>query len=179
MNDPPAWIPLALRHWNETLDALETGNLPWLSSRLDSFAKYQFYTDVLNEKRKSWKQLPGDHVLFHELALLDHSYHAFSDAGSVFERLDAAGVLDHRVGPYIAPGGEVSRFVPRLGTRADARAKFIRDHSGNGRYSVDWSVILDLSERRILSLNDPFATNFDEATEPATGSSLLRLRELF
>ncbi len=166
LTNPPSWIPIALGHWEQTLDALEAGNLDWLSAHLDSFAKYRFYTAVLNEQGKSWQQLPNDQTLFNELALLDHSYHSFCDPNSVFDRLEQAGVLRHRLGPCIAPGGEANRFVPSLQTRADARARFIRDHAGNRQYLVDWSMMFDRSDNRCWLLEDPFAESVQETSNP-------------
>ena len=61
-----------------------------------------------------------------ELTLLDHDYHAISEPGSIFDRLEASGTLNHRVGPKVGPGEEPEPYVPDVATRAKPRARFIR-----------------------------------------------------
>lgn len=182
LKNPPEWMARALIDWEQTLDAYERNDLPWLAARLDSFTKYLFFSSVLEEQGKSWRQLPGDDILFHELALLDQSYHAFSDPNSVFDRLVEIEAVDHRVGPPLAADHEEEkdRFVPKLGTRADVRAEFIRDHQGESQYCVDWSHIMDFKDNRVFKLEHPFATKLEPSDEiGGAPSSLRRLRDLF
>ena len=95
--------------------------------------------------------------MFDELALLDHSYHEFCSQQSVFNRLEEAGVLQHRVCEPIAPGKEPDPYVPETTTRARARARFIRDNQQRDELVVDWSWIHDKRQNRRCHLNDPFA----------------------
>lgn len=161
--DAPAWTARVLTDWSETLSAYERGDLAWLAARLDPFVKYQFYTAVLESMGKTWGNLPGNQELFHELALLDHSYHAFCDSRSVFERLESQGLLRHRVGPMVLPGQELEPFVPAVQTRADARARFIKYHADTQRYTLDWSAAFDSQRVVMHTLHDPFAQQFEPA----------------
>ncbi|MCO6456010.1 MAG: proteasome accessory factor PafA2 family protein [Pirellulaceae bacterium] len=158
LEQPPDWTHRTLHDWRATLDAFQRMDRGWLAERLDAFIKYEFYSALLGEGGRDWRSLPGDHRQFCELALLDHSYHEFCNPSSVFDRLDRAGVLQHRVGPRILPGDEPEPFVPETTTRARARARFIRDHARGGQFAVDWSWIHDVAGNRRASIEDPFAS---------------------
>ena len=164
----PSWAPETLRDWEATLNAWERLDRAWLAARLDTFAKYEFYTSVLQEQGLRWSDLPGRAPLFAELALLDHSFHNFCDRQSVFSLLEQEGLLDHRVGPRIAPGEEVDAYVPESASRARARARFIREHSREPRYVMDWSRVYDQIEHRVASLDQPFAHEFDDWSPPVS-----------
>jgi hypothetical protein len=155
--DPPGWIARSLSDWEDTLDAFERLDRPWLAAHLDAFAKYEFYTAVLREGGHNWQNLAGKNELFCELALLDHSYHEFCNPKSVFTRLESAGLLRHRVGEQVQPGEESDPFVPETATRAQVRARFIRENRGRSRFAVDWSCIYDRQRQAFCHLNDPFA----------------------
>ena len=160
LDDPPDWIGRLLDDWETTLSAYERLDRAWLSSHLDTFAKYEFYSAVLHDAGCTWQSLPLRKHMFHELALLDQSYHEFCNRESIFNRLEEAGVLDHRVGEPIAPGKEPDPFVPETTTRAKARARYIRDHRGHDDLIVDWSWMHDKSNGRRRELYDPFAQEF-------------------
>ena len=166
LSSVPAWMHEALQDWDDTLTAMERLDRDWLAPRLDAFAKYEYYSAVLRDAKSSWSRLPRKTSLFNELALLDHSYHDFSDPESVFTLMESDGLLDHRVGPLVAPGDEPEPFVPQTGTRATPRARFIKEHAGQDRYLVDWSSIADRQERRTMRSGDPFAEQFDEWSAP-------------
>jgi hypothetical protein len=156
----PSWVPDLLRDWDATLQAFAALDRPWLAARLDAFAKYELYSGVLAERGLAWRDLPGQPSRFAELALLDHSYHNFCDPDSVFNLLERDGLLEHRVGPRIAPGEEVDPFVPECATRARARARFIKAHTGQDHFMLDWSQVWDRREQRVARLEDPFAADF-------------------
>lgn len=158
---PPEWVPRTLHDWEQTLAALERMDRPWLSQRLDAFAKYEFYTAMLAENGKTWRELPAAQGLFSELALLDHSYHEFSNPRSVFRRLERSNLLAHRVAEYVAPGQEPEPFVPETTTRAKLRAEFIKNNAQRGSFVVDWSYIEDVLERRSVRISDPFARELE------------------
>jgi hypothetical protein len=145
------------------LDGLD---LDWLSARLDTFAKFSLYSAVLREEGVRWSDLPQRPELFSQLALLDHSYHEFCSPRSVFHRLEAAGLLQHRVGPRVEAGGEGDPFVPETDTRARARARFIRQNAGS-RFLVDWSWIIDNESGTCQQLHDVFAQNLGPAVAGA------------
>ena len=158
LDDPPDWISRSLDDWEATLAAYQRLDRPWLSARLDTFAKYEFYSAVLSEAGCTWQNLPQRKSMFDELALLDHSYHEFCSQQSVFNRLEEAGVLHHRVCEPIAPGEEPDPHVPETTTRARARARFIRDNQNRDELVVDWSWIHDKRQNRRCHLYDPFAS---------------------
>jgi hypothetical protein len=164
LDEVPGWIHEILQDWEDTLSAMERLDRPWLAARLDTFAKYEFYSAVLQDEGLCWAELPDRPAVFSELALLDHSYHNFCDDESVFSILERDGLLDHRVAPLVIPGEEPEPFVPELLTRAQARARFIRDNCNDGgrRYIMDWSRVSDLRECRIAAIIDPGATAYSE-----------------
>ena len=116
---------------------------------------------MLEERGRSWRDLSRNQTLFSELALLDHSYHSFTAADSVFDMLDNAGALKHRVGDRIEPGSEIEPFVPETRTRAKARARFIAEHAPNPEMLVNWDMVHEASSHRYCMLSDPFATEFE------------------
>ncbi len=173
LEEVPGWITETLQDWEDTLAAMERMDRPWLAARLDTFAKYEFYSAVLADEGLSWAALPSRRTFFDELALLDHSYHDFCSEDSVFSLLEKDGLLDHRVGPFVRPGEEPTPFVPEVATRAQARARFIRDHAtkeNKGRYHMDWSVVLDRRDRRVAALHEPDATEYSDWSEPFNSS---------
>jgi hypothetical protein len=104
--------------------------------------------------------LQGRRELFDELALLDQGYHDFCDPDSLFARLQRGGQLEHRVGPRIEPGSEPEPFVPETGTRARARARFIREHAPGNGLRMDWSCVQDVPGSRLRRLCDPLAADY-------------------
>ncbi len=156
---PPSWIPRLLRDWRHTLDALESDDRAWLMARLDAYTKYELYSRFLQESGRRWKNVKDNSCLQSELALLDHSYHMFSSPDSVFQQLQRAGVLSHRVGELIEPGSEAEPHVPETATRARARARLIRDKAGENLF-MDWSYVLDSEGAQVRDLLDPFAQDY-------------------
>lgn len=159
-HDCPEWTHRTLTDWEQTLDAFERCDRTWLT-RLDAFAKYEFYSAVLEQQGLDWADLSAQPTAyFSELALLDHSYHNFCDPDSVFSLLERDGVLLHRDAAATPPGQEREPFIPAVETRAKTRARFIKEHQGQLRYVVDWSVVKDREERRVAGLRSPFADEF-------------------
>ena len=158
--DPPTWVERLVVDWQRTLVAMEQDDFEWLSARLDAFAKYRLSGATLRHRDCEWKDLRGRSDLFYLLALLHQSYHEFTSPDSVFGRLEEAGALQHRVGPLIEPGQEAEPFVPRVDTRARARARFIRAHGGDENLRMGWQGVFDVSNRRRRSLVDPFAEHY-------------------
>lgn len=161
LREMPAWIPNILHDWDQTLTAMERLDRPWLAARLDTFTKYEFYSAALREMGQTWESLPSHRRLFNELALLDHSYHEFCSSKSVFDCLERAGMLQHRVGKRIEPGQEPEPFVPETKTRARARARFIRENARRGTFVVDWSWVHDLENDQRQTIFNPLAEQYD------------------
>lgn len=157
----PAWIPRVLNDWDETLGALERGDREWLAARLDAFAKYEFFSAVLEDTGCGWKDLRGNKERFFELALLDQSYHEFCNPDSVFTRLEEARLLEHRVGTSVGPGEEKEPHIPETGTRAQARARFIVENAHRKGLLMDWSWVTNLETGTRKALWDPFATAYE------------------
>ncbi len=158
MSDPQGWIPRILEDWQLTLDAYERSDRLWLAPRLDAFTKYELYSHFLEDRGSSWGELVDDVEALSTLGLLDHDYHSISEPVSAFSDLDQRGLLSHRVADPIEPGGEEEPYVPDVGTRARARARFIREHSGRSDLIMCWDRVFERSSRgRVRTLFDPFA----------------------
>jgi hypothetical protein len=179
LDAPPDWIARTLLHWEVTLDAMERMDRAWLSARLDAFAKYAFYTEVLRDRGFSWEDLPNHKRLFYELALMDHSYHELGNDRSMFLRMERSGVLAHRIGASLPPGGEADPYVPEVKTRARARARFIKKHGDDDNLSIDWACVYHTVDKKFRRLDQPFAKSFGvwERNERDKGSVLRRIRE--
>jgi proteasome accessory factor A len=156
----PPWVERLLDDWAQTLARLERDDRAWLAARLDPWIKYAAYEAWLMERGCRWEQLPRWPELLAELALLDQNYHEFANPDNLFDRLERAGLLSHRTGSVVPPGGEKEPFIPETGTRAVARARFIRDHSDNENLAVDWAAVYDHQLNRHRPLTDPFARDY-------------------
>lgn len=178
----PGWVKDILGNWQMTLDAAEQGNLPWLASRLDAFAKYQLFSARLAAGGHEWTDLLHDETLLCDLALVDHEWHEFTNPASCFEKAERAGLLDHRVGERIGPGEEEVPYVPEVTTRARPRAEFIIRNKGTRGMMVDWSMVIDHQKCRMRTMRDPFAKRFapwknaDPAVRPEFLDRVLRRR---
>ena len=157
MSDPQDWMPRILEDWQSTLDAYERSDRPWLASRLDAFTKYEFYSHFLEDRGSSWAELVDDVEALSTLGLLDHDYHSISEPKSAFSDLEYRGLLSQRVGDPIEPGSEEEPYVPDVGTRARARARFIREHSNRSDLIMTWDRVFERSSQRVRTLFDPFA----------------------
>jgi hypothetical protein len=160
LSDPHPWTGRLLRDWAETLNRLEDGDEDWLAVRLDPWIKRRLFSAWLAQRGASWDQVPRRPDLLDGLALLDQDYHTFAGPLILFDRLEAAGLIEHRTVEAVAPGGEAEPFVPAVASRARARARFIRTHSGTAGLLMDWAAVFDLTSGRSRRLDDPFATEF-------------------
>ncbi|MFH1681967.1 MAG: proteasome accessory factor PafA2 family protein [Candidatus Eisenbacteria bacterium] len=129
-------------------------------------------TPLLERNGRSWDELRPLVDLRKELLEIDTRFSELSDDG-IFEALDRAGVLRHRL---VSPG-EVERAVkspPERG-RARIRGKAVRQLAceGRGHYLCDWDHLIDVQKNRVLDLSDPFA----ESEEWKPLADRLRLRE--
>ncbi|HLU50091.1 MAG TPA: proteasome accessory factor PafA2 family protein, partial [Planctomycetota bacterium] len=93
-----------------------------------------------------------------ELTLLSQSYHEIANDASVFRGLEREGLLEHRVDlDEDSPLVEDEEGDLVTTTRARPRARFIREHNGEDRYTVSWMSIFDRRLDRRASLSHPFA----------------------
>jgi hypothetical protein len=99
-----------------------------------------------------------------ELLELDVRWGLLGPAG-LFESLDAAGVLDHRVSGV--EGIETAAALPPAMGRARVRGDAIRRLSAEKhRYSAGWDGIWDHETPRRIDLSDPFC-EADARSQPA------------
>ena len=61
------------------------------------------------------------------------------------------------MGDPIRPGGGAEPYVPEVGTRARARARFIREHADRTDLIMNWDRVLQMRNKRVRTLYDPFA----------------------
>jgi hypothetical protein len=160
MPEQQAWISQTLEDWERTLDAYECQDRPWLASRLDAFIKFELFSHYLAEQGRTWPDVVADHEALSELALLDHDYHAISQPSSVFTDLEERRLIDHRVAPPVTAGDEEEPFVPDVGTRARARARFIKEHARNVGLVMSWDYVREVRGHRVRKLYDPFAVGY-------------------
>ena len=158
------WMPGILDIWQATLDAWQEHDIEWLAARFDTFTKFKIWDDVLHEMGKSWLALPNDDAALAKLALVGQNYHDFTDPENVFSQLDGMGLLEHRVGPTIPPGGEPEPFVPDVETRARARARLICQRANDPDLIVEWESAHDCKSNQQMWLGDPFAEAYLERT---------------
>ncbi|MFO0819506.1 MAG: proteasome accessory factor PafA2 family protein [Pirellulales bacterium] len=140
-----------------TLGALAAGDDDWLARRLDPWIKHRLFGAALSERGRGWQDLATNRTLYDELALLNQNYHEFANPRLSFVRLEAAGVIDHRVVERCPIGHEPEPFVPNLGTRAVARAIYLRANSGDETLVMDWDSVRNRQGELQASFADPFA----------------------
>ena len=120
------------------------------------------FSDYLSQQGQTWRELPDQQSLASSLALVNQNYHEFCSADSVFAQLEAQGALTHRVGPVVAPGAEAEPFAPEVGTRAQARARWIRERAGRQDVEADWALLKDQATGECWRLDDPRSAAFSE-----------------
>ena len=109
-------------------------------------------------------QLDGFLALRHELLEIDTRFGQLGGEG-IFDQLDRAGTLDHRV-------AGIDRFdeaalTPPGASRARLRGRLARRPEDHTRYIASWDHVLDTQERRVLDLTDPFTTREHWRAAPA------------
>jgi hypothetical protein len=166
LSAPPAWTHRLLADWAEALVHLRAGDHDWLGARFDPWIKHRVFTAWLAARGARWEMVRSRGDLLDGLALLDQDYHTFTGPAPLFDRLEARGLISHRTGARIEPGCEPEPFVPDLGTRATARARFIRANDGGASLQMDWASVADRSSGRSRSLTDPFAKEFGPWRRP-------------
>lgn len=72
----------------------------------------------------------------------------------IFETLDAAGVLNHRVNGV--DNIEHAMIEPPASGRANVRGQAIKRLAGDADARCDWQCIISFSEKKVLDLSDPF-----------------------
>ncbi|MGD0388433.1 MAG: proteasome accessory factor PafA2 family protein [Tepidisphaeraceae bacterium] len=111
----------------------------------------------LSSRAMEWEQLEPYLKLRSELFALDFKFGRLGDKG-IFNCLDRAGVLDHRLaGIDDAQIDHAAANPPPLG-RAKLRGEAIRRlHKKAARDASNWMSVYDSTRGMVLNLSDPFA----------------------
>jgi hypothetical protein len=115
-------------------------------------------TPHLASRALEWDDLETYLKLRAELFALDFKFGRLGGKG-IFNCLDRAGVLDHRIGVDDAQVDHAAANPPPVG-RARLRGEAIqRLHASGTRDACNWQSVYDTKKEMILNLDDPFATD--------------------
>ncbi len=113
-------------------------------------------TPHLKEAGLNWHDLVRYAQVKWRLCEIDLRFGQLSEE-SIFEVLDRAGVLAHRLDGMRETSTAVNE--PPTAGRARLRGNFVRRHgTGNGHYYCDWQGVWDHRKKRVLDLSNPFET---------------------
>ena len=150
----PVWAGEFCGLWRDTLERIELGAPESVADRLDWALKYTlFKAHADRHAAGSWSACRA------QLMELDMRYGQFGgDDSSIFEQLEASGLVSHRI-----PGvddASIQRAVeePPQDTRAKARCEGIRQvrealHQGR----ATWASVFDQTNRTWMDLSNPFS----------------------
>jgi hypothetical protein len=184
----PPWAERACVLWRDVLERLRRAP-DGVSAVLDWAIKRALFERVLARRGVDWSRVtgpaaaseataPGDgervRQLRNELFACDARFSQLG-ANSIFVSLDEAGVLAHRV-PGVDNIEHAMEHPPAVG-RARLRGEVIRRVLPKRRtFSAHWEFVLDLEERNVLDLSNPFET--EERWGPSEGHILSRSHPL-
>jgi len=160
-SDLPAWshvlnkVREGLRKSTSSKKAtveLVLGQLPDPSPIPDTIKALEPY---MKEHGLDWDTMRPVVDLRKELLELDFRFAQLGGDG-LFDKLDRAGVFDHRVPGVGDIDGAMSR--PPAGGRARLRGARIKKFAGRPHFSCSWTAIYDLVGKRQLDMSDPFAS---------------------
>jgi len=166
-----------LTFWNEIVNrldgALEAGNPGGSQVTLDFVLgpqstipnEVERLTKFLRSKRLEWNDLRQLLDVRHRFFEIDTRFGQLGPLG-IFQSLDAAGVLNHRVS--CVGDFERARTEPPSAGRAHIRGRVIRRLANErGAWRCDWQFIVNSADNRVLDLSNPFATEetWNEYTE--------------
>jgi proteasome accessory factor A len=145
----------ALEEWGLALDALSSGALDKLTTRVDWVAKHQLI--------ERYREKHGLSLAHPRVALMDLAYHEVNRNRGLYYLLERRGAMERVVAEK-----DVQRAMrePPQTTRARLRGEFIRQAKLKRRdYTVDW-VHLKLNDQaqRTVLCKDPFKS-VDERVE--------------
>lgn len=167
----PQWATVVCVAWRRVLDALDAGPAA-VATSLDWGIKLACFRAYAERHGMRWMELGrligpvgAPSTATAQLCELDLRFGEVG-ARSIFDALDRAGALDHR----IAEVGDVAsaRSEPPPRGRARARGLAIRRLAAEPATHVcDWSEVIDREGRRVVDLSDPFAGEAALLTHPA------------
>jgi proteasome accessory factor A len=139
--------------WNETggraFDPLKAMDWTALAAARSRLARQ------LEPNGLTWNQLPDLFSARKQVFELDAKFGGL-DATGIFNALDAAGVLQHRVEGLDIGDAETR---PPQDTRARVRGDVVRRLSTEGiSYGAEWISVHDANRGRVLDLSNPFET---------------------
>ena len=150
---------MILREWESILNDLETDPLS-TSDRLDWSAKYQLYSQYIQENEVGWH----DDIM----QSLDLEYHNINPNAGLFYGLEEAGAIRRLVKEE-----EVQAAItcPPQNTRALGRGQIVSQliAKPGSRYVIDWDAIY-IERNRQLDLKNPFHTYEKEAARFLKGA---------
>lgn len=143
----PSWAGELCAEWKTILDLLEAGAPDTVADKLDWAMKRAAFAGHMREN--------GGDVESHQDELLEIDLRFGMLDGGVFEKLDAQGLLEHRVDgiDHIAD----ALTTPPPDTRARLRGDAILELNRVGRTGTAyWDKVCDTSGKRVLDLGNPF-----------------------
>ena len=135
-------------------------------------------TKFLRSKELDWQELKQLLDARQRLFEIDTRFGQLGSKG-IFQSLDSAGVLNHRVGSVDNVVGALSE--PPSAGRAHIRGEAIRRLAAErGSWRCDWQCIIHSTDGRMLDLSNPFATeeSWNKCTELEADPHGERLRFL-
>jgi hypothetical protein len=151
------WANRLLNDWQTVLDRIQANDTDWLQARLDPWIKFHLLSSWLESQGATWEEVARRPTLRSGLVLLQQSYHDFTSPENLFAQWEASSDAAHR---YEVQGWQ-DPHPPALGTRADARARFLRAHADEP-LMMDWTSVEDASQGRTWLLLDPFAREYTQ-----------------
>jgi proteasome accessory factor A len=158
----PVWASRVCDVWQDTIDRLARGPEA-VADRLDWAIKRAMFLN----RASRWGQ-HSDHVQA-ELYEIDMRFGQIYPA-SLFQSLDEAGVLHHRVPDVDAIDEAVSKPPAdgRARIRGEVVARLGRDANGA---QCGWDTVRDAASKRMLDLSSPFASREEWNDIPAARTS--------
>jgi proteasome accessory factor A len=174
----PKWAPALCDLWQRQLDALAAGP-DAMAKTLDWGIKWSLYEQWASRRgasRWSGQGFSRHAHLTRELLEIDLRFGQLGGHG-VFDQLDDAGKLDHR----LIARDDVTRALDNAPTgRAGVRGGWVRQLGGEQqaeRYACTWTGIHDRREARRIDLSNPFATAAEWQSVPVPAAMKQMIRE--
>jgi proteasome accessory factor A len=138
------------------------------------------FLPLLRSRRLGWEDLRTLLACRQKFFEIDTRFGQLGPHG-IFQTLDQAGVLSHRVSD--ADNIELAVTQPPATGRAHLRGEVIQRLARAGNARCDWQCVMDYGKGRVLDLSDPFASRESWSAlsreEPSDSRRQRRLAELF
>jgi len=128
----------------------------------------------LAARQLDWNELDAYFKIRQELFEIDTRFGELG-GGGIFDRLDAAGALDHRISGV--DNIEHAMTNPPAGGRAHLRGMLIRQLAPRrNEFGCDWDSVQEFTSDRELDLSDPFGEEADWIDHPKPQERTLYLQ---